>query len=589
VTRTQSGQARFFRAKILAGRDGAGFKQDFMLQFLRLRDLALMERAELEFGAGFTAVTGETGAGKSILLGALSLLAGNRTDKSVIRQGAEACEVEGVLWFEGAARARVDALLERLGLPPGEDGTLVLRRSLSRTKAPRVQINGALATQAALQELGEAWVDFHGPGEPQKLFLEKHQREMLDAFARIEDEVARFAGDYQAWRGLLREADELASAERLSPDEIDFLQHQIARLDCLDPTAENLAALERDFTRLTRAQELGELAARLENGLSGEDGAAAQLSALVRAAREWAELDRTAAPLAGRLEAVVVELQELAADFARLGAGPELDEAAAKAVQERMSLWLELQRRYGTDPAVLKTKRDELARKVAAQSDIEGSLTKLKTQAAKQEKSLRAVAAKLREKRVAAARELEKKSGRLLKSLGFKQAGLALRVTAEDELREHGDSRVEMLFSPNPGQEPLPLNKIASSGETARVMLALKAVLAAADATPLLVFDEVDANVGGEIGAAVGRELAALGGRHQVLCVTHLPQVAARAARHLVVEKQHTARATTVSIQPVQDDPAARVGELARMLGDRSAKSAQQHARALLAGDGAGT
>lgn len=132
------------------------------------------------------------------------------------------------------------------------------------------------------------------------------------------------------------------------------------------------------------------------------------------------------------------------------------------------------------------------------------------------------------------------------------------------------------------------MNKIASSGETARVMLALKAVLAAADATPLLVFDEVDANVGGEIGAAVGRELAALGARHQVLCVTHLPQVAARAARHLVVEKQHTARSTTVTIQPLQDDPAARVGELARMLGDRSAKSAQQHARALLAGDGAG-
>jgi DNA repair protein RecN (Recombination protein N) len=554
-----------------------------MLQFLRLQDLALMERAELEFGAGFTAVTGETGAGKSILLGALSLLAGNRADKSVIRQGAEACEVEGMLWFEGAACTRVNAVLERLGLPPCEDGALVLRRSLARTKAPRVQVNGALATLGALQELGEAWVDFHGPGEPQKLFQEKYQRELLDAFAHIEDQVVRFALDYHAWRSKLREAEELRNAERLSPDEADFLQQQIERIDRLNPTPENLAALERDFTRLTRAQELGELAARVESGLAGEEGAAALLAPLVRSAREWAALDSGAVPLAARLEAVVVELQELAGDFARLGAGLELDDAAAKALQERMSLWLELQRRYGADPAALRAKRDELARRVTAQSDIEGTLSRLATEAAKQEKALRAAAAKLRAQRAAAARDLEKKSSRLLKSLGFKQAGLALRVVAEDALHEHGDCRVEMLFSPNPGQEPLPLNKIASSGETARVMLALKAVLAAADATPLLVFDEVDANVGGEIGAAVGRELAALAGRHQVLCVTHLPQVAARARQHLVVDKQQTARATTVSIRPVHGDAAERIDELARMLGDRSAKSAREHAKTLLA------
>jgi DNA repair protein RecN (Recombination protein N) len=557
-----------------------------MLQFLRLQDLALMERAELEFSAGFTAVTGETGAGKSILLGALSLLAGNRADKSVIRQGAEVCEVEGVLGFEGAALVRVNALLESLSLPPCEDGALVLRRALPRTKAPRIQVNGALATLGALQELGGAWVDFHGPGEPQKLFLEKYQREMLDAFAGVEDDVARFAAGYHAWRGRLREADELTKAERLSPDEIEFLQHQIERIDRLDPTPENLTVLERDFTRLTRAQELGEFAARLENGLAGDEGVAAQMAPLVRAAREWAALDAAAAPLAARLEGVVMEMQDLAADFARLGAGLDFDEAAAQSLQTRMSLWLELQRRYGQDSTVLRAKRDELARKVAAQSDIEGALARLAGEAVTKEKILRKEAVVLRKQRVAAAQDLEKKAARLLKSLGFKQAGLSLRVTAEDELHEHGDSRVEMLFSPNPGQAPLPLNKIASSGEIARVMLALKAVLAAADATPLLVFDEVDANVGGEIGAAVGRELAALGGRHQVLCVTHLPQVAAQAAQHLVVEKQQTARATTVTILALQDDRMARVAELARMLGDRSAKSAQEHARALLAGAG---
>jgi DNA repair protein RecN (Recombination protein N) len=556
-----------------------------MLQFLRIRNLALVERAELEFGAGFTAVTGETGAGKSVLLGALSLLAGNRADKTVIRQGAEACEAEGVLSFSGPALARVNALLERLGLPTCEDGALVLRRSLSTAKAPRIQINGALATLGALQELGENWVDFHGPGEPQKLFQEKHQREMLDAFGQLDAPAAQFAAHYQVWRDGLREAEELSRAGRLSPDEIEFTRLQIARLDQLDPTPENIAALERDFNRSDKAQELAVLATQLESGLADEDDAAAKFPPLVRAARELAALDPAAAPLAQRLEAAIIELQELSGDFGRLGAGLDFDEASARALQERMSLWLELQRRYGGDAAALRAKRDELARKVAAQSDIEGTLARLAAESATREKALRREAAHLRGARATAAQSLEKKAARLLKALGFKQAGLNIAVTAAPELREHGDSHIEILFAPNPGHAPLPLSKIASSGETARVMLALKAVLAEADATPLLVFDEVDANVGGEIGAAVGRELAALGAKHQVFCVTHLPQVAARAARHFVVEKHHAAKATSIAIRDMQDDSAARVDELARMLGDRSAKSAQQHAKALLAAE----
>ena len=303
----------------------------------------------------------------------------------------------------------------------------------------------------------------------------------------------------------------------------------------------------------------------------------------MRAARKLAELDPAALPLAQRFEAAIVELQEVGGDFGRLLAELEFDEETAKTLQERMSRWLELQRRYGADPAAIRAKRDELARKVAAQADIEGTLAKLATESTKQEKALRREAAKLSAARAEAAQTLQKKASRLLKSLGFKQAGLEIAVTATSELHEHGDSHVEILFAPNPGQGALPLNKIASSGETARLMLALKAVLAEADATPLLVFDEVDANVGGEIGAEVGRELAALGVRHQVFCVTHLPQVAARAARHFVVEKHQTAKATNIILRELQTDPAARVDELARMLGDRSAKSAQQHAKALLA------
>jgi DNA repair protein RecN (Recombination protein N) len=405
---------------------------------------------------------------------------------------------------------------------------------------------------------------------------------MLDAFGKLEGIVAKFSADYQTWRAGLREAEELAGAGRLSPDEIEFTRLQISRIDELDPTPESLAALERDFNRQSKAQELAELATELERDLASEEGIAAKFPPLVRAARKLAELDPAVLPLAQRLETAIVELQDVGGDFGRLIAELEFDEKTAQTIQDRMSRWLELQRRYGADPAAIRSKREELARKVAAQADIEGTLAKLAAESATREKALRREAAKLRTARAEAAATLEKKAAKLLKGLGFKQAGLEITVTATPDLHEHGDSRVEILFAPNPGQAALPLNKIASSGETARLMLALKAVLADADATPLLVFDEVDANVGGEIGAEVGRELAALGARHQVLCVTHLPQVAARATRHFVVEKNQTARATNIILRELQADPAARVDELARMLGDRSAKSAQQHARALL-------
>jgi len=227
-------------------------------------------------------------------------------------------------------------------------------------------------------------------------------------------------------------------------------------------------------------------------------------------------------------------------------------------------------------------KREEMATKLAAQSDIEGTLERLAVEAAKVEKTLHKLAAVLTQKRTDAAKLLATEVRKLLVKLGFKKAGFEIAIVAQDELGPQGNSTCEFLFSPNAGQELLPLSRIASSGESARVMLALKAVMAKADRTPLLVFDEVDANVGGEIGAEVGRELAALAGDHQVLCVTHLPQVAAQAQQHLVVTKTQDSDVTSVSISSIHGDIRAREEELARMLGDRKSASAREHARALL-------
>src|SRR5512142_806595 len=199
-----------------------------MLQSLRIRNLALLEEVALEFEAGYTAVTGETGAGKSILLGALSLLAGSRADKTVIRQGAAACEVEAALFFADARR--IDAVLAALDLPPCEDGVLILKRSVPRDKAPRITVNGGLATLAALQALGEHWIDFHGPAEPRRLLKESCQLDLLDLFVRAGEPLGDYKASYRAWRELAAEHARIATETKLTPDQIDFLRNQLARL-----------------------------------------------------------------------------------------------------------------------------------------------------------------------------------------------------------------------------------------------------------------------------------------------------------------------------------------------------------------------
>jgi DNA repair protein RecN (Recombination protein N) len=551
-----------------------------MLQSLRIRNLALLESVELEFESGFTAVTGETGAGKSILLGALSLLAGARADKTIIRQGAPACEVEAALFF--ADTRKLDAALERLNLPPCDDGVLILKRSLPREKAPRISVNGSLATLTALQELGEQWIDFHGPGEPRRLLKEGCQRELLDLFAQNEVALEKYRTLYRAWRGLADERERLRTADKLSPDQIDFLKVQLAKIDALDLSEESIAALERDFARQQSAQEIASLAGGLSGGLSGDDGLLGRLAALLREARQLESFDASSKPLADRLQSVSVELGDLDAEFAALASSVNFDAEQAEALQEKMNAWLELKRKYGAKVEAVATAREEMRRRLELQSDVEGSLAKLDQQIAAAEKSARKAAAELRATREKAAASLEKSASKVIAQLGFKKADFRVRVVLLPELGPQGDCGVEFLFSPNVGEAPLPLNRIASSGELARVMLALKTVLAQIDDVPLLVFDEVDANVGGEIGRIVGEKMADIAERHQVLCVTHLPQVAAQGANHLVVTKDQSGDRAAVQIEPIHGQRKQRIAELARMLGDRTAKSALAHAEELL-------
>ena len=522
-----------------------------MLQSLSIRNLALLDHVSVDFEPGFAAVTGETGAGKSILIGALALLAGERADKAVIRQGAPSCEVEASLHFKDPRK--VDSVLAELDLPACEEGLLVLKRSLSRERAPKITVNGGLSTLAALQRIGELWVDFHGPSEPRRLLRDSCQLELLDLYGKAGPALGAYVAHYKAWCDLQAESERLASEARLSPDELAFMEAQLAKLDRLDLSEEAVAALERDFQRMSRAQEIMALASGLEAGLSGDDGALSRVAALVREARRLESVDPASKALADRLAAASAELVDLASEFGSLGRDLQSEPEGEGSLEERMNAWLEARRRHGPD-----------VRSVAAAREARKSAS-----------ALRAV----REK---AAKSLARAAAAGIAELGFAKADFRISITDAPGLGPTGDCGCEFLFSPNVGEAPLPLSRIASSGELARVMLALKAILADLDSVPLLVFDEVDANVGGEVGSVVGERMAAIAQRHQVLCVTHLPQVAAQASGHFVVLKDQSGDRAVVTIEAIHGDRRARVAELARMLGDRNAKSALAHAEKLL-------
>ncbi len=540
-----------------------------------------MTETSLDLEEGFTVVTGETGAGKSVLLGALSMLAGNRIDKTIIRQGESGCEVEAALYFPNSEK--IDTFLNDNGLPPCEEDVLLLRRSISRTKMGKVFINGKLCTLSLLSMLGKHWIDFHGPGEPQKLFDWQNQLELLDSYAGSAMDMAVYQELFSEWKSLLRQKEEIQNKSQLSEDELFYYQSQMEQIDAVDIISEAaIEALESDFNVANQAAELVQLLEQVEDGLSGDEGLIGKLGRLVMTSGRIANIDKRTAELAVRLNQAVVELDDINAEFFNLRRKSDYNEMEIASFQERMDKWLEVKRKFGPSVKQVMANRERLSLRIEMQADIEGTLGKLDNLIKEKENELSEAGARLRAKHEKAATNLAKETASLLGSLGFKKARFDVIVYAENAFREHGNSRCEYVFSANPGQEPLPLNKIASSGETARVMLALKTILAKLDDTPVLVFDEVDANVGGEIGTVVGERLAELSGSHQVFCVTHLPQVAAKGKQHFLVEKNQTDEDTKVSIEPIHENEATRLDELARMLGSRRSKVAQTHARELL-------
>lgn len=551
-----------------------------MIEYLRIENLALLERAEIDFTEGFTAVTGETGAGKSVLLGALAMLSGARCGKEVVGGHSDTCRVEAVLRFKDTSK--IDRLLESSGLPPCEDGTLLISRVVGISKPSRAFVNSSPAPLSFLSKLGGYWIDFHGPGEPQKLFSRKNQLEMLDTFAGDSQLLEEYMRIYSERRQMLSNIESLSQTKSLGEDEIEFLRSRIAAIDAVNPTEESIAELEEKSNLAEAASDIVEKSSAVAEAIDGDGGILEKLAAASKFASEISRFSAAAESLSERLRGVGLELADISSEYGNLARSSNMDEAQIETVRRKMTDWLGLCRKFGNSVESVLSARREMAAKIENQSDVRATMEKLRRRADELLESLVPIAEKILKAREKAAKKLAERASKTLLGLGFKNARFDISISAESEPSPDCGSSCEFMFMANPGQPLLPLAKIASSGELARVMLALKTTLADADATPLLVFDEVDANVGGEIGAEVGKRLAELSKGHQVFCVTHLPQVAACANGHFLVEKSQTKTSTSVSITRIDGDKKRRVSELARMLGDRNSESAVAHAQKLL-------
>ncbi|OLB02432.1 MAG: DNA repair protein RecN [Verrucomicrobia bacterium 13_2_20CM_54_12] len=552
-----------------------------VLSLLRIKNLALVEELEWQMTPGFVAVTGETGAGKSIIIGALQLLLGERADKSLIRTGADLCTVEAV--FTGRDLQKLNPELVEAGIEPCEDD-LIIKRSFSAAGGTRQFINGSPTTLSILKKLGDELVDLHGPHDHQSLLSPETQLSLLDSFARAEEELEEYRKHYRQLQALLAEHAALDTAETAREQELDLVRHQVAEINSANLVADEEEEIEKRYKLASSSKRLIELASAIANKLSeADDSVLSQLSETQRLLRELEKIDSSIAHLSSAHTASVVELSEIARALSAYAEKLDLDPQQLASLEQRVSLFETLKRKYGgsiADVIAFGERAAERMRKIEGR-DVE--LERLAKEIENIRKHMNRAGEALRKLRAKAAPKLSENIRRNLRDLGFRQSEFEAKLIPLDEPRPNGFDSVELLFSPNPGEPLKSLRAIASSGEISRLMLAIKSALAAHDAIPLLVFDEIDTNVGGEIAHAVGAKMQTLGRDHQVICITHLPQVAATASSHFVVTKDVARGRTFSNLREVTGKD--RQEEIARMLGDKSESALKLAANLLGRGD----
>ncbi|MDE0836060.1 MAG: DNA repair protein RecN [Akkermansiaceae bacterium] len=543
-----------------------------MLTLLKIRNLALVDKLAWELGSGLISVTGETGAGKSVIVGALKMILGERADKGLIRTGEDTCTIESIFDLKDAAE--INAILEEGGLDPCEDTQIIIRRSIG-TSANRQFINDSPVTLTLLKKVGERLVDLHGPHDHQSLLSQERQLAMLDAYAATEKTLITYRTTYRAWREKSQELEEIQNASDASEQELELLRYQLEEIQSANLSEADGDDLQERYHRSSNSTRLVELAAHAVSALS-DDGLLSRVSDLQRLARELEKCDPSISEKLTSLETASIELQDLEATLTDYAEELDIDPSEATSIEERVNTVETLKRKYGPTIEDILSREASISERLDNIDNRSEKIEALTAALAESRKQLGAIAKKLTAARKKSAPKLAKDIASQLKELGFKQSSFEVELSAVEAPTLHGLESCNFLFGPNPGEPLHPLRQIASSGEISRVMLAVKSSLAEQDSTPLMVFDEIDANVGGEIARAVGKKMALLGQLHQVIAITHFPQVAAIAAHHFVVEKEVTSGRTRSKLYPVQGEK--RIDELVRMLGGGG-----QQARAMAA------
>jgi DNA repair protein RecN (Recombination protein N) len=549
-----------------------------MIAELRVRDLATVADVTLDLGDGLNVLTGETGAGKSMLVDALALLLGERADSATVRSGSRKAVVEGVVDRVTPAVLR---RLEALGLDVVDDH-LIIRREVSVEGRSRAWINGSPCTMSTLASVGELLVDLHGQHETQSLLKPAEQRQILDSWSGAEAD----AEAVRAAHAGLQELRESETALVQRRDEIrrraDYLRHVVHEIDAAQLVAGEDEALTLEARRLSQAGALSEFARRVLDAV--DEGEASASHALGEAERALAQLERSDPSVAdwrALLDAAFDNVRELG----RLAAGytedVQEDPARLDQVERRRDLLATLQQKYGSSLDAVRQARVEAAAELDLLDTADLDLRSLAARRAAAEQAFLAAAKALSARRAEGAERLGRAVSRLLPRLGLKGGRITVQLVSLTTPAANGAESVEFHAQLNQGLDARPLARSASGGELSRLMLALKVVLAHHDRVPTLVFDEVDQGIGGEVGAQVGAALAELGERRQVLVITHLPQIAARGDRHLVVSKEPRGGVATSDVTRLHGED--RVAELARMLGDPDGETARRHAQALLA------
>jgi DNA repair protein RecN (Recombination protein N) len=557
-----------------------------MLKRLEIRNLALLKAADLEFEAGLNLITGETGAGKSILLDALGLLLGFRAGQELVRTGTEAAQVQGQFEIEKAQRKALNAWLESKGLA-AEEGELWLKRELNRQGRSRVWINGTSVPLAALVELGEMLADFQGQHEHQALLKNKFHRQYLDDFSGLEASLGALSLAFEAVQEARQRLKEGSLSEEERLKRIDMLLFQVKELEAAAPKLGERQELLRQRDLAQHAERRRE-ALRLASGsLEGEEsgGALEELATLEQQMARLKEWDPSWGEALERLRAAQVEIRDLAQRVENEIENFDQGQQAAETIESRLHLLEQLGRKYGQDEEAMLEFLDAAKRQLLEMEDHQAHEGELKHAYQKARQGYGSLASELSQKRRQNAKKLEKGVAAELAALGMPHAKFEVRlqtkVDADGIGNRWGTDEIEFLLSANPGEEPKELAKVASGGELSRISLALKSALARDSGQETLIFDEVDTGISGRVAEIVGQKLAALAKRQQLLCVTHLPQIASLPGRHYRVQKRSEKDETWTETTLL--DREGREQEIAGMLsGQAVSESALHHARELL-------